>query len=490
MNKETIIFLRHIDYARLRGFGLRILLSYEISATSFYLTKDGVMRKGNKSELTSGLKSKMTEKVPTTLPETNHPRVIIIDFMAFARKVPVKKKKLNSYNDLFDSLWNTFNTLATSCERIDIVFDVYVEHSVKASERRRRATVEGIETMISTFDQILPVEMERFWSLSANKTALQQLFIKWVLNKIKLSNFDKVLYLGGSHEENDAICLSYINGLVSKERLLQCYHEEADDRIFFHANHAVKVSEYKSVVIATDDTDIFVCATQHFSKLQTFDLEELWVVSGRANSRTFFPIHNLSKSLEPDLINVLIPLHALSGADCLSKVGTKSGALKAGEQNYELLSGFGQEELSEEMISNAEKFLLKCVTKHEVNTFDELRYVVYHEKYSQFDIERFPPTSDSIRLHISRGYLQCFKWLLCPFLENIPLDPLDHGYWIDEDGNMVPIISMKPPIPCNFPLPCTCQKCSRATCKCRVLQIACCQYCKCNASSECKNPVK
>ena len=214
--------------------------------------------------------------------------------MAFARKVPIKKQKLNSYNDIFGSLWSTFSNLATSCERIDIVFDVYVDHSVKGSERRRRATVEGIQTMISDFDQILPAETERFWSLSANKTALQQLFIQWILKQVKHSNFDKVLYLGGSHKENDAICLSHTNGLITKERLLQCYHEEADDRIFFHANHAVRVGEYKSVVLATDDTDIFVCATQHFSKLQTFDLEELWCVSGPASSRIFFPIHSLS----------------------------------------------------------------------------------------------------------------------------------------------------------------------------------------------------
>ena len=31
-----------------------------------------------------------------------------------------------------------------------------------------------------------------------------------------------------------------------------------------------------------------------------------------------------------------------------------------------------------------------------------------HEKYLEFDIERFPPTSDNIRQHILRAYLQCY----------------------------------------------------------------------------------
>ena len=52
------------------------------------------------------------------------------------------------------------------------------------------------------------------------------------------------------------------------------------------------------------------------------------------------------------------------------------------------------------MIANAEKFLLKCITKHDVDPFDELRFIVYNEKYLEFDSERFPPTSDNIRQHI------------------------------------------------------------------------------------------
>ena len=149
--------------------------------------------------------------------------------------------------------------------------------------------------------------------------------------------------------------------------------------------------------------------------------------------------------------------------------------------------------LNRTMLSSCQSMVhfLRCVTKHEIDTFDDLRYLVYHEKYQEFDIDRFPPTSDSIRQHILRAYLQSYKWVYCPVLENISLEPLKYGYWVDQHGNLVPIISTKPSIPHNFPLPCTCQKCSKSNvCKCRVLAIACCQYCKCKASSECKNPVK
>ena len=72
---------------------------------------------------------------------------------------------------------------------------------------------------------------------------------------------------------------------------------------------------------------------------------------------------------------------------------------------YDLLWTFGWDALSNEMIAVAEKFFLKCITKHDVDTFDELRFIVYHKKYLEFDIERFPPTSDNIRQHILRAHI-------------------------------------------------------------------------------------
>ena len=72
------------------------------------------------------------------------------------------------------------------------------------------------------------MEIDRFWSVSKNKTALQQLFTKWVLTKAKHEKFDKLLFFGSSHKEKDAMCVGFFNGLVSVERLLGCTHEEVD----------------------------------------------------------------------------------------------------------------------------------------------------------------------------------------------------------------------------------------------------------------------
>ena len=318
--------------------------------------------------------------------------------------------------------------------------------SIKASERRRRTTGEGIETIIWGFDRRLPVEIDRFWSVSKNKIALQQLFTTCVLKKVQSEKFDKLLFFGGSHKENDAMCVRFVMDWL----VLKCYWNadaEADDRFFFHANHAIKIGNSGSVVIASPDTDIFVSALYH---LKYFDLEELWFVSGWGNSRTFFPIHDLANGLDSDLVEVLPAVNALTGWDTASKVDTKSSAVREGAESYHFLNAFGRDALSDEMIADAEKFLLKCVKKHDIDTFDELPFIAYHEKYLEFDTERFPPTSDKIRQYIMRAYLQCYIWLHSAFLENLDLNPLEYDYRLTEDSNLVPIKSTKPSIPSNF----------------------------------------
>ena len=101
-------------------------------------------------------------------------------------------------------------------------------------------------------------------------------------------------------------CIQIENGSFSVERLLQCSHEEADDRVMFHLNHAVKVTKYHSFVVASPDTKALVCAMHHFKELTFFDLNEFRYLSGRSDS-TAVPIHDLVDHMNADV--VLISWH-------------------------------------------------------------------------------------------------------------------------------------------------------------------------------------
>ena len=212
-------------------------------------------------------------------------------------------------------------------------------------------------------------------------------------------------------------------------------------------------------------TVIFVSALHHFCKLKYLDLEELWFVLGRGNSRTFFPIHNLANDLDSDLVEVLPAIHALNGCDTASKVGTKSRAVREGDDCYHLLHAFGRDALSDEMIPDAEKFSLKCITKMLTLSMNCVLLSTMRNMCS-LTLNAFRQLLIT-RQHILRAYLQCHIWLHSAFLENIVLDPLEYGYRLTEDSNLVPIISTKPSVPSNLLQPCNCQKyCKASICKC------------------------
>ena len=231
----------------LRKQDVKHLLTYELSSTLFCLTKDGYLRKSKKSQLATELMKPLKEKYLAEIPPTEEERVTFIDFMGYARKVPVTKLKLKTFHDLVKNLGSTFRPLSATCTSIDIVFDLYKEKSVKSHERHRRS--DG-KCNVSTPDQSLPVEMKKFWDLSDNKVSFQQIFIKW----IKESQIDHSwVFLVGSHCENETMWIGIVNESCYVEQLLQCSHEEANDRIMFHLNHVVKISNFCSAVIASTE---------------------------------------------------------------------------------------------------------------------------------------------------------------------------------------------------------------------------------------------
>ena len=152
-----------------------------------------------------------------------------------------------------------------------------MNQSIKELERSRRAEAKIIETTIRNIEQNLPIEMEKFWGSPRNKMQLEQMFIEWVLKECKGS---KPLYLGGANRDDITSCYKVMDGNISAQPLLKCCHEEADDRIIFHVNHAVKLENYSKIIIASSDTDVLINSIYHCSRWMQADIEELWVVCG------------------------------------------------------------------------------------------------------------------------------------------------------------------------------------------------------------------
>ena len=99
INKLTVEFMRQVDIARTRNYDLRELLRHELISTSLYLTMDGLLQKSPKSELAQVLKHHVPD-IPTEVPSVGEMQsALVIDFMAYCRKVSIKKLCLNTYAD-------------------------------------------------------------------------------------------------------------------------------------------------------------------------------------------------------------------------------------------------------------------------------------------------------------------------------------------------------------------------------------------------------
>ena len=127
---------------------------------------------------------------------------------------------------------------------------------------------------------------------------------------------------------------------------------------------------------------------------------------------TVLPIHQITDTLESDVISVLPAIDALTGCCSASKIGDKKTALKVDESGFvKNLLQFGKQSLSETMVSKVEHFLAKRYSqKSKVrtsiwssnmeNTIQKL-LISTLKSYHQFQNAFFK--------RIQRAYYQCYK---------------------------------------------------------------------------------
>ena len=395
--------------------------------TSFFLTKNGYICKTNRSELTRELE-KMVKYVPRVSRRPENPGILyeltIIDFMAYARKVPIRNLKLKTFGEFAEFMSCSFDKMSSKSGRVDIVIDLYLPTSIKSSERSRRQKVDPIEVTISNPLTPIPVELDQFWASSGNKQRFQQFFINWFITNNKKCI---PVYLGGGHNERLFKCLRIDSTRkIEEDKSLYNEYEEADSRLLFHITQSVQYCSFNRVSIVASDTDVFVSLIHHFHAWQLLGLKELLMVCGSGTSKCTINIHSLIDALPTHLPGILPAVHALTGCDSTSKIATKLTALKTacGEKGN-LLKQFLSEPFSEFSINNAEVFLVTWLKAKstEIN-FDELRYEIYHKKPSKLEPQKFPCTSKSLRLHIQRAYFQSMEWNQAAFQSSSYLNPI------------------------------------------------------------------
>ena len=99
------------------------------------------------------------------------------------------------------------------------------------------------------------------------------------------------VFLGGANAENISSCIQISDGEVIALPSLRNDHKEADVWMMYHLNLSIKDEGFEKVIIASADTDVFICTSYHFNHWIYSGLKEMWVIGGKSGVTTAFPIH-------------------------------------------------------------------------------------------------------------------------------------------------------------------------------------------------------
>lgn len=297
--------------AQSRQLNMKEVFSYPLGPIPWSLsTADGSLRKTSKAVL-----SKELEKLSVPVEVLPENVVTIIDAMSIVQRIKGASK---TFRDIAKVIFNTILAEATS-SRLDVVFDVYREQSIKNIERMKNRNA----TTALQFKQILPThkiqQWQQFLKGSSNKKAfIQFLATEWRKEDYRTKLQEKTMMLAWDEE-----CWRLTRNGSTKLEELCSNQEEADTRMFLHVKQA-ESHGHGSAVIISEDTDVFVLAVY----IASFSSIEIYQKRGTQGKCRYVNISAISNLLGTCLSKCLLGLHAYTGCDTISSFSGK-GKIKA-----------------------------------------------------------------------------------------------------------------------------------------------------------------
>jgi hypothetical protein len=191
------------------------------------------------------------EDIPT-------PSACIIDGMILVHKLKGDGK---TFAQLAESALNQVLHEGNDSTRIDIVFDVHRDTSIKNAERCNRGSNTGTQWKnIAPGHNIL--QWKKFLRIPENKTSHIAFLIKQWRQPAEMEKLqDKSLYV-----TRGEACFLFTKDHCAEIQTLKTTQEEADTRMLLHAWHAAE-DGYRTIVITADDTDVLILSTSLSKKL-------------------------------------------------------------------------------------------------------------------------------------------------------------------------------------------------------------------------------
>ena len=309
------LFGNMLMMAQTRQLDMREVLQHPLGPLPWALsTADGIQRKTSKSTLGKELKK-------SCLPaeDIQGSSACLLDGMALIHKIKGEHK---TFGDIASLVLSKALNEASNSSRLDIVFDVYRDISIKNVERVARSSGSGSIQLKNITAKQTVVQWKKFLSSSPNKTS----FIRFLLKEWKQAKYTerlrgKVLFV--TCDENCYKIRHDEESIIIPE--LGSTQEEADTRLILHSAHAA-AEGYQSVILVADDTDVFLL-------LLAFSVEidaAIYLKYGTQARTQYTDVKKIASSLGTSVCKALIGMHAFTGCDSVSTLAGrgKISALK------------------------------------------------------------------------------------------------------------------------------------------------------------------
>ncbi|ELT89202.1 hypothetical protein CAPTEDRAFT_223408 [Capitella teleta] len=402
------------------------LFGHESSKFPPALTKDGVIYHSTKSEMLDCLCVQEKQVAPDTT-------CALLDGAVVVQML--RPKNSTTFGDYCADVFLQYVlTMLKTKDRVDIVFDVYKDNSLKSGIRQQRGT--GIRRRV-TLSTKIPGNWASFLRVSQNK---QELFIE-------ISQYMKTVTLPAGKRIVCTLleeCLVVPEGSLNLSSLAPCSHEEADTRILLHLANAVACTTV--VVLAVRATQIL--------KDQTPSLLAFHALSGCDTVSSFFGKGKRSAwqawQACPDLTSALLELSSPVSHDSVKRV-----------------------------LPIIETFVTRLYGVESVDLVNAARKTLFLNKGKQF--VQIPPSSDALQLHLLRAVHQsAFVWGGLLIRDPLVPSPEEWG-WQRSGSAFVPHYISLPPLSSSLPELsfCSCKSVCKRPCKCIVNEQVCISLCFC-----------
>ena len=471
LKADRNLFGQMILVAENRKLKMSDVLAHPLGPLPWALASgDGSLRKTNKAALARELERNVSPA--EVIPE---PSATIIDGMSLVQK-------LKGNDKTFSQLARTALSHAVheggKSRRIDVVFDVYKETSIKDAERANRSAGTGIH-----FTNIQPGHNIQQWRKLLGSSSNKASLIKFLVEEWKAPQHREKLEGKELYVTCEQLCFKITKEQWEEAPELKSSQEEADTRLLLHALHAAE-SGYKSVIITAEDTDVMVLCLGMCHKIPS----HLFQKCGTKNRTRFLDITTLSRTLGGSVCDSLIGMHAFTGCDTVSAFAGrgKMTTLKQVKMNKTYQDAFHELgrswEVSPELFEKLQEITchmyLPSTHTTEVN---KLRYELFCARRGEVESSQLPPCEDCLFMHALRANYQAAIWRRSLQSQPFVANPTDCGWMTDEDGKLAVNWMRGSPAPDAVMqlLSCKCvRSCELPNCTCLSNGLKCTDMCR------------